>query len=160
MSARRLIDERLPKLSGRGYEITSPRTDAYNCVAWVARDVHSWWEPGVDGFYWPPGLGDGDGLDDYIRLFESLEFERCADGQLEAGFEKIAIYGEPPEFDHVAFQRTDGTWSSKLGTLNDIKHDQLEPLAGTGVLEYGPSIVYMRRSRRPHPLAETGLIRP
>ena len=60
-------------------------------------------------------------------MFRSLGFEECPDGTLEADIEKIAIYGNDDEFEHVAFQRNDGSWSSKLGELGDIRHDGSTP---------------------------------
>jgi hypothetical protein len=46
---------------GVDYDITSPATDVYNCVGWVIRDIHNWWEPPPVG-EWPtdrlPGVGD------------------------------------------------------------------------------------------------------
>src|SRR4051794_25467095 len=88
-----------PKLAADGYRITSPRDDSYNCVAWIARDIRRWWEPDIDGCYWPPDLGDGYGLDDYLALFEFLGFARCSDGSLEEGHEKIAVYARNDEFE-------------------------------------------------------------
>lgn len=152
------IEARFPKLPRDGYRVTSPPDDAYNCVAWIARDTQRWWAPGVDGYYWPEELGDGDSLMDFVRLFEHLGFSQSPGGAREDGVEKIAIYGAGREFDHVAFQREDGTWSSKLGQLGDVKHDTIASIQGTGPFEYGPVIVYMKRGRQPHPLAETGLI--
>lgn len=160
VSAREAVEDRFPKLLRCGYAITSPRADTYNCVAWIARDIQRWWEPDVDGLYWPADLGPGDGLADYIRLFERLGFESCATPALEDGEEKIAVYGANRAFEHVAFQREDGTWSSKLGELSDIRHDHLDSIAGNGPFEYSGVVFFMRRAREPHPLAETGLLLP
>jgi hypothetical protein len=158
---RRRIDDRFPRLATDGYEITSQPDDTYNCVAWVARDLRRWWHPGdIDGFYWPDELGEGDSLTDYIAVFGYLGFSACSDGALVPGVEKIAVYGRDDEFDHVAFQRTDGSWSSKLGELSDIRHPYDHSLSGSGPFEYKPVVLYMQRARLPHQLAETGLILP
>src|ERR1035438_3172059 len=45
MNPKRAIEDRFPKLTGEGYSLTSSPTDAYNCVAWIARDVRRWWSP-------------------------------------------------------------------------------------------------------------------
>lgn len=150
------VEAWFPKLPADGYRITSRRDDSYNCVAWIARDIRRWWEPDIDGCYWPHSLGDGYRLADYLALFESLGFVRCPDGSLEDGREKIAIYATANDFEHVAFQRSDGEWSSKLGPLNDIRHAQTDSLVG----RYPPVAIYMARVREEHPVAdsESGLI--
>ena len=89
-----------------------------------------------------------------------LGYEYCPTGELEPTVEKIAIYATESDFGHVAHQREDGTWSSKVGELGDICHLRLESLSGRGLCEYPPVRFYMRRMRQPHPLAETGLILP
>jgi hypothetical protein len=154
------VEARFPKLAQDGYRVTSRGIDTYNCVAWIARDIRRWWARG-DGFHWPVPAAD-DSLQGHIVVFEHLGFCRCDDGDLEEGIEKIAVYGSDESFEHVAFQRPDGKWSSKLGELSDIRHDRLESIQGTGVFEYGRVVAYMRRSREPHELADsdTGLLTP
>jgi len=162
MSEWKAVEDRFPKLLRDGYTPTSRATDRYNCVAWVVRETQQWVSPeDVDGFSWPHEvLGDGTSLADYERYFELCGFERCSDGILEAGFERIAIYGQGEDFDHVAFQRDDGAWSSKLGELGDIRHNSLASLEAPGFFEYLPVTVLMKRPREPHPLAHRGLLLP
>lgn len=157
MDARQAVEERFPKLAPEGYRVTSAPTDRYNCVAWVARDVNEWWAPGVDGLHWPLESED-DSLVNFIELFRSLGFESSPDGSVAPGLEKIAIYGTGDEFEHVAFQRADGTWSSKLGELADVRHNRVGSITGPGFFEYSAVIAYMCRPRQPHPLAESGLL--
>ena len=164
--ARREVSERFPTLARDGYQITSPRDRHYNCVAWALRDRSNWWEPALDGAYWPRDvsddeLEDGD-LPEYERVFRALGFERCADGNLVAGFEKIAVYANNDDFAHVAYQRPDGSWSSKLGKLNDIRHDDAKSVSGSTSTEYPGIQFFMTRQRQPHELAdsESGLLLP
>lgn len=160
VSERERIDDRFPTLAKHGYQITSQRDDTYNCVAWIARDPRRWWAPDdVDGYYWPYEAA-GSGLADYVALFEYLGFEKCCDGSTDTGHEKIAVYGDSSDFDHVAFQRADGKWSSKLGELNDVCHAHEDSLGGEGPFEYPEVELYMRRRREDHPLADTGLLLP
>ena len=65
-----------------------------------------------------------------MKVFESLGFEPCPDGDLEEGFEKIAIYSKSGEYQHVARQLSDGNWTSKLGIREDIEHQTLFALEG------------------------------
>jgi hypothetical protein len=66
----------------------------------------------------------------------------CTGDELEAGFEKIALFandqGQPK---HAARQLSDGHWTSKLGKSEDIEH-ALHDL--TGVL-YGSVVLIMKR---------------
>jgi hypothetical protein len=71
---------------------------------------------------------------------------------------ELAVYDTMDEFEHVVFQRDDGSWSSKLGELADIRNATLEALGGSGPFEYSPVVLFMQRPREAHPLADTGLI--
>jgi len=74
-----------------------------------------------------------------------LGWEVCDSVEVEAGYEKVAIYadidGEPQ---HVARQLEDGRWTSKLGDLEDIEHEMLEDVASH---DYGEARLFMRRRR-------------
>ena len=39
------IEDLFPKLRGKAYQVTSPRNEAYNCIAWAAGDTTDWWWP-------------------------------------------------------------------------------------------------------------------
>jgi hypothetical protein len=106
-------------------------------------------------------LDDGD-LGEYVDLFQSLGFVQCLDGLLEPSQEKIAIYADGDDFQHVAYQRIDGSWSSKLGKLNDVRHDDAAWVSGPSPFEYPPVHSYMSRPRQPHRLADSaaGLLLP
>jgi hypothetical protein len=84
-------------------------------------------------------------LDSYAEAFGVLGFEVCEDPAFEAGWEKVAIFavadGVPT---HAARQLPDGTWTSKLGKLEDIKHPDLDQVSGTA---YGRPVVILRRRR-------------
>ncbi len=165
-SGRRAVDAHFPSLAAAGYTITSNSSDCYNCVAWVLRDLRHWWEPALQGGFWPrpvdaSELEDGD-LDEYVRQFAAVGFQECRDGALEAVTEKIAIYADGEDFAHVAYQRPDGAWSSKLGKLNDVRHKSATAVSGPSALEYPGIALYMARPRQPHELADspTGLLLP
>jgi hypothetical protein len=103
-----------PRLTPTNHRVTSPRTRRYNCVAWAAGEVVRWWEPGK---FWPcPLLGTQFTVDDVVAAFRTVGYDLCADGVLELGFLKVAIYADG--FDdptHAARQLPDGRWTSKLG---------------------------------------------
>ena len=79
-----------------------------------------------------------------MELFRRLGFELCDNSQPEPGFEKIAVYGKAGEFKHVARLLESGNWTSKLGTLEDIEHDDLESIADDS---YGRPLRFLRRAR-------------
>ncbi|HEY4481763.1 MAG TPA: hypothetical protein VI489_02815 [Candidatus Brocadiaceae bacterium] len=140
------IERAFPGLANSGYFITSPETVEYNCIAWAAGDTKRWWEP--DPFYisyWPPGVTRRYALETYIEAYESLDYVICHDDKYEPDFEKIAIYvdsnGKPT---HAAKQLDSGSWTSKLGSLEDIKHT-LDGLGGSG---YGSIAAVMKRPKR------------
>lgn len=121
-----------PQLS-QDAEKTSDPEDDYNCIAWAAGDTEVRWWP-VDrpttGVYWPLNQPE-DTVDGFVAAFGTLGYERCDDGLLELGFEKVALYvdakGEPT---HMARQLSSGHWTSKLGFLEDIRHPTLDELCG------------------------------
>lgn len=104
---------------------------SYNCFAWAAGENDPWWSP-IDAdnmYYWVQGVTDVT-ISAFIEAYQTLGYELCSRYELEAGFEKIAIYatndGEPT---HAARQLPSGKWTSKLGRWEDIDHE-LEGLTG------------------------------
>ena len=82
-----------------------------------------------------------------VDLFLAAGYELCGDGNLEDGYEKIAIYAKDGEPTHAARQLGDGRWTSKLGKYEDIEHDSLDALNGEGFGEYGSVALFMVRPR-------------
>lgn len=130
-----------PRLTPENHRITSPATVDYNCIAWSAQDTRHWWQPGV---YWPVPVSDGDyGIATLEHAFVSLGYMACEDGTLEAGYEKVALYGSSWFYTHAARQLPSGLWTSKLGKAEDIEHDSPDDVAG-GI--YGEVVLFMKRS--------------
>lgn len=156
-------EAKFPNLTQAGYEVTSPQTPDYNCIAWAAGDDSAWWEPvpaGDDaskvmgGYYWPRGVPLEPTLASYERAFKRQGYRVCDSRDLEDDWEKIAIFvdgqGRPT---HAARQLESGDWASKLGALEDIEHKALDGVSGPS---YGDVGLVMRRKRRddlPHPRA-------
>jgi hypothetical protein len=83
----------------------------------------------------------------FLLAFETQGYALCVDGDLEEGFEKIALYGNrmpwgTVEPTHAARQLPNGKWTSKMGALEDIQHD--DPTDVTGPT-YGGVVHYMKR---------------
>ena len=131
-----------PALSSTGYRVTSPATPVYNCFAWAAGRDDAWWElDAASDSYWPPGVPCDCSLDAVAAAYSTLGYQVGPLPDLEAGYEKIAVYGKAARPTHAARQLTSGRWSSKLGTLEDIEHD-LDGLIGH---EYGIVAIILRR---------------
>jgi hypothetical protein len=81
----------------------------------------------------------------FVAAFATLGFATCADGLLETGVEKVALYvdaaGVPT---HMARQLPSGAWTSKLGRLEDIEHDNPNRLAGPAP-SYGKVALFLSR---------------
>lgn len=133
-----------PRLVSNGYTITSIETSEYNCISWAAGDTRRWWWPSPAG-YWPSGVRREEAIDAFEDAFATCGFSRCDSADLEDGFEKIAIYAKTAEPTHAARQLQDGSWSHKLGNLQDITAElsSFDSIAG----DYGSPVRYMRRKR-------------
>jgi hypothetical protein len=94
--------------------------------------------------YWPENVPRDHKVTSLIMAFESMGYAICADGSLDDGVEKIAIYAADPDYTHAARQLENGKWTSKMGPDERIEHDAPENLAGG---RYGQVVKFMRRDR-------------
>lgn len=81
----------------------------------------------------------------FIEAFASLGYETCGDGEVEDGYQKIAIYALRDRPTHAAVQLTDGRWTSKLGDWEDIAHVTEHDVEGISDDSYGSVHTCMRR---------------
>ena len=103
MGKKRRVPKRLPIATERAfpnltdYVVTSPKDSSYNCVAFAAGDSSRKWDPGMlpdPGYYWPQGAmkdDDNDDIDALRRAFAQIGFEACDNGDLEPGYQKVAL---------------------------------------------------------------------
>ena len=98
--------------------------------------------------YWPPNIPREETVTAFIAAYAIQGYAQCADGALEAGFEKIVLYGVRVALEivptHAARQLSDGRWTSKLGNCEDIEHDTPEMLNGP---RYGAPVCFLKRQR-------------
>lgn len=134
-----------PNLVSSGYRKTSEETETYNCLAWAVGVNDVWWDI-ADGYFWPDGIPRTDDVENLIKVYEWMGFKKCDSAGVEAGFEKIAVYGDRAAFTHAARQIEGGKWTSKLGPYEDIEHDTLDGLAGS---QYGQVIQLLKRAKKP-----------
>jgi hypothetical protein len=96
--------------------------------------------------YWPAGVLRDETLAGFQEAFASLGYTVCAGEELEAGFQKVALFADADAFPtHAARQLESGRWTSKLGELEDIEH-ALRDLEG---VEYGSVVLVMKRPLPP-----------
>lgn len=143
-------DHDWPRLGTHNARLSSDETPDYNCLAFAAGRTDEWWEPYVippeqPGIYWPAGVHPDNRIEDWAAALATVGFEPCADGQAEPGFVKVALFGnEDGAATHAARQLRDGRWTSKLGSFEDIEHE--DPAALAGPL-YGSVRMWLRRRR-------------
>ncbi|TFI53918.1 hypothetical protein BLD44_012965 [Mastigocladus laminosus UU774] len=140
------IERDYPNLAACGYKLTSPDTIDYNCVAWAAEDNETWWWPDAQNqYYWPHNIPREETLEAFQQAYKILGYEICESDALEEGFQRIAIYTNSNKVPtHVARQLLNGKWTSKLGSYEDIEHNNLQGL--TGQPGYGEITCIMKRS--------------
>jgi hypothetical protein len=139
------IEDYLPSLQGSGYQVTSPKDEAYNCIAWAAQETQRWWWPSPSGeAFWTEDVPREESVPSFEQALGTLGYEVCLSEEMEEGFEKIALFADAAGLPtHAARQLPSGRWSSKLGEREDIEHN-LHDLSGE---EYG-SVVRVMRPRR------------
>ena len=142
-----VLEHYFPNLTTNNYDLTSPSDPTYNCIAWAMGDTSRWWEKfPVDGYYWPADIATNETTVSWLSLFALAGYVTCENGELEEGLEKIAIYAtEEGEPQHIARQLVSGSWTSKLGGLQDITHQSLEAIETT---TYGAARYFMKRPQQ------------
>ena len=81
------IEDLFPKLRGKAYQVTSPRNEAYNCIAWAAGVTNNWWWPLGDPrkSHWPEGVPRQETLESFRLAFSTLRYTTCDRAELEPG---------------------------------------------------------------------------
>jgi len=138
--------KKFPSLKSPDYKVTSVATTDYNCIAWAAGVDDIWWWPHHDS-YWPPKIPREVKIQSFIDAYQTLGYDVCLSPCLEEGYEKIAIYTKIIDGKsvptHAARQLPDGKWTSKLGSQQDIEHNDLNAISGS---EYGCAVCFMKRA--------------
>ena len=147
------LEAGFPHLGTRdSFSIESPFDEAYNCIAYAAGDTRiQWWPVGEaqSGYvYWPDDAPNEATLEAFEAAFASLGYEPCDNGEVEPGYEKIALYAEQGVPKHATRQDpATGNWVSKLGDHVDISHQRVDSLEGG---PYGNVCRYMKRRLQPN----------
>lgn len=139
-----LLEIILPKIKEAGYNVTSPESKKYNCIAWTIGRVDRWIWP--IRFFWPINIERNLKLSSFVDFYQSFGYSMSDDDKFEEGYDKIAIYINPDteRVTHAAKQIESGKWTSKLGPYKDIEHT-LDSLTGQ---DYGIIAIIMKRKIR------------
>jgi hypothetical protein len=136
------VQDHFPNLRNGQYKITSEFTEDYNCLAWTAGETDRRWDPTDPSHYWPEGVDRNLTLTVFMAAYATRGYEQCSNGQLEQGYEKIAIYANQYGCQHAARQLGSRAWTSKLGDGWDIEHPTLQGVENTA---YGTVVAFMKR---------------
>lgn len=124
------------------FEITSPASGEYNCIAWALLDLtHFIWPLRQRGFYWPKGLPMKETRSAFVDLFAKHGYKICDNGNLEKGFLKLALFEKDGIPTHAARQLPYGKWTSKIGAHFDVSHS-LKAMAGG---RYGEVALFFKK---------------
>jgi hypothetical protein len=139
------IEAYFPSLQESGYEITSPPTPEYNCIAWAAGNDDVWgWPDPFEDFYWPSEAQRIETLEAFVQAFGLDGYHKIVDTSTVPIGNRVAIFvdrqGIPT---HASRQLPNGRWTSKLGQLEDIEHYSLDGLEGS---VYGTVAVILEKS--------------
>jgi hypothetical protein len=119
----------MANIAGR-YKRTSNPTIDYNCLSWAVELIDTFLDPRgfSPGYSWPIGVKREWSISGCRGVLESFGYtEECKDGSFEDGFAKIAVFvNENDVPTHFARQIEGEKWTSKLGDLIDIFHDDLD----------------------------------
>jgi hypothetical protein len=129
--------------SDRDIVARSDATEEYNCIAWaVWHQGQVIWPDARSQWGWPQALARNETIQNFEAFFALMGYAQCADGDPEAGHEKIVIYAENGRVTHTARLQDDGKWTSKFGGGIDAEHSTPEKLVSQ---TYGVPVRYMRR---------------
>ena len=133
--------------------VTSPVSDAYNCLAWAVEiDDRSFWpdedegsiqEPAVE---WPDNIPNEETVDAFVDFFRLYGYELCDGPEFEQQCVKVAIFVDHHGYpSHACRQLPDRKkWTSKMGIEGvDIELDDLAHIEG--IRYYGTAQIFMKK---------------
>lgn len=136
-----------PLLKGDvNFEILSPETPIYNCIAWAMQMEDRWVDPYmIPGHWWPNGVAKSISPESLVQAFEAVGFSVTSDCKIEDDFDKVVLYknDKTNEWTHASRIVADTIEHSKFGQLWDGSHSA-NSISGTA---YGIPYCYMKRSK-------------
>ncbi len=105
---------------------TSNKDTNYNCASWVVGINDRWLWPFNDlnpYWYWPADIKEGDEVESFIDFFSNMGYVICFSEIYEENYDKVVVYGDSEGPTHLAKQLDKKYWSSKIGDMEDVKHE-------------------------------------
>ena len=130
------------------FEITSPKDDGYNCIAWAMGFNDRWVDHFIDTSskkkWWPNGVKRGKSPVNLVEAFKAVGFETCDDDGTEDGFDKVALYKDMDSgrWTHAAKVLSPLKYHSKIGKSFDITHRSGDVFENSS---YGTVFQFMKR---------------
>lgn len=125
------------------FEITSPETANYNCLAWAMKDNSKWIECDED-YFWFDGIPRDNKLSTIISIFEKKGFQQTKNIEYEDNTELVALFTKDNiECSHLARQIGHQLWTSKLGSSFDVNHSLRSIERGI----YGNAVIFVKKER-------------
>lgn len=84
------VENSFSNLTADGYQVTSPQSLEYNCIAWAVGDHTQWWWPDDDAFW--PTKDRAVTEEVFVKAFVTLGYAPAASEHLESGWDRVALY--------------------------------------------------------------------
>ncbi len=107
------------------FQILSPQTPVYNCIAWAMGYTDRWVDPYIGpGCWWPDGVIRSYSSDALIKAFEAEGFELSDNELLEEGYAKVVLYKKHDDdlWTHASKLVSADVEYSKFGRSFDGQH--------------------------------------
>ena len=124
------------------FVITSSATGNYNCIAWASEDTeHFYWPIPEPFFSWHNDAIQEETIEAFVSFFQLYGYIICEHDKKEKGVTKVALFAKDNIPTHAARQLPNGSWTSKLGILEDVRHSLFAISEGL----YGDVVLYLKR---------------
>lgn len=152
----RVLNQMFPATkTDKKFKVTSRDDENFNCIAWAMRFSDRWVDPvKTAGHWWPVDYSQrgNEGTPDALKhAFELMKFEECKSPDIEAHYDKVALYFNPLTmgWSHACRIIADGECHSKLGEGWDFHHGLGNILnnPSLGQYNYGKIFCYMKRHK-------------
>lgn len=145
---REVLARAFPQLGNDpNFDILSPQTSVYNCIAWAMEFTDRWVDmERLPGHWWPDGVTRSPSPSALVQAFEAVGFQKTSSNTLEEGFDKVVLYKDAAteQWTHASRIIADAVEHSKFGAAWDGRHSA-NAISGD---IYGFPYCYMKRRKK------------